>query len=263
MVSFQKCQASSQIYGSKRVWCCRGAREYYLSYDTITEIWCFCVCYLTDSKTTYLSSWLETVQTNDLLWNGLKVWYVAVCVKHFRTLVTAHQLPTIHADCTPVLIGIILLRLSSMLSMFWKKLYYMRCEFPTVTKTVNCDLLGCDAMHTSGYPEDGDMLLQKLVITWKRIWHQNTEDYKQQILLLNTDIEKSWALSTPMLCDTWHRKSWTTLLPMLGDTWQAKTESHEPSLLLCWVTPGKLTQKVMNPLYSHVGWHLTNWHRKS
>jgi hypothetical protein len=50
---------------------------------------------------------------------------------------------------------------------------------------------------------------------------------------------------------------------MLGDTWQADTESHEPCLFPCWVTPDKVTEKVMNLLHSYVGWHLTSWHRKS
>lgn len=60
---------------------------------------------------------------NDLLWNGLEIWDVTISMEHFWTLVTAHQLSPIHAHCTPVLIGIILLCLPSILSMFWKTNY--------------------------------------------------------------------------------------------------------------------------------------------
>lgn len=60
---------------------------------------------------------------NNLLWDGLEIWDVAVCMEHFWTLVTTHQLSTIHTHCTPVLIGIIFLCLPSSLSMFWKTIY--------------------------------------------------------------------------------------------------------------------------------------------
>lgn len=55
---------------------------------------------------------------NNLLWDGLEIWDVAVRMEHFWTLVTTHQLSTIHTHCTPVLIGIIFLCLPSTLSMF-------------------------------------------------------------------------------------------------------------------------------------------------
>jgi hypothetical protein len=57
---------------------------------------------------------------NNLLWDGLEIWDVAVCVENFWTLVTTHQLSAIHTHCTPVFIGIIFLCLPSTLSMFWK-----------------------------------------------------------------------------------------------------------------------------------------------
>lgn len=60
---------------------------------------------------------------NNLLWDGLEIWDMAVRMEHFWTLVTTHQLSTIHTHCTPVLIGIIFLCLPATLSMFCKTNY--------------------------------------------------------------------------------------------------------------------------------------------
>lgn len=88
-----------------------------ISYNRFTEIWCFYEGYVKNNTVLNLSPKLKRAQ-NYLLWNGLEIWDVAVSMEYFWTLVTAHQLPPIHAHCTPVLIRIILLRVPSILSMF-------------------------------------------------------------------------------------------------------------------------------------------------